>query len=101
VEDTSESEAGCDDTVIHLANAGASDGSSSDTIKRKKQLRKRHDSLDEKKLHDLEPSECRTPTPGGGGGSQVQMQSQSAKYPKCNSIISWSSSSISSSSSNT
>lgn len=77
VEDTSESEAGCDDTVIHLANAGASDGSSSDTIKRKKQLRKRHDSLDEKKLHDLEPSECRTPTPGGSG--QVQMQSQAKK----------------------
>ncbi|EDX12910.1 GD20399 [Drosophila simulans] len=77
VEDTSESEAGCDDTVIHLANAGASDGSSSDTIKRKKQLRKRHDSLDEKKLHDLEPSECRTPTPGSSG--QVQMQSQAKK----------------------
>jgi len=63
--------------VIHLANAGASDGSSSDTIKRKKQLRKRHDSLDEKKLHDLEPSECRTPTPGSSG--QVQMQSQAKK----------------------
>lgn len=77
VEDTSESEAGCDDTVIHLANAGASDGSSSDTIKRKKQLRKRHDSLDEKKMHDLEPTECRTPTPGSSG--QIQMQSQAKK----------------------
>ncbi|XP_034137326.1 uncharacterized protein LOC117589478 isoform X14 [Drosophila guanche] len=84
VEDTSESEAGCDDTVIHLANAGASDGSSSDTIKRKKQLRKRHDSLDEKKLHEDALAlgggpECRTPTPGSMGGSSSHCQGQAKK----------------------
>lgn len=66
VEDTSESEAGCDDTVIHMDRV--SDGSSSDTIKRKKQLRKRHDSLDEKKLHEV----------GGDVGGVVSMGVTSA-----------------------
>ncbi|XP_037946520.1 uncharacterized protein LOC119678642 [Teleopsis dalmanni] len=79
--DSSESE-GCDETIIHAGSASEKDGTSSDTMKRKKQLRKRHDSLDEKKLLDstddinkLPPaSECRTPTPGSISSAQAKKQ---------------------------